>query len=65
MSAPAENARSPAPVRITALVSSSVSYAVSASSSSRTSGKLSALSLSGRFKVITATPSKRSVRMYS
>ena len=47
MSAPAEKARSPAPVRMTALTPSSASYPVSASSTSCISGKLSALSLSG------------------
>src|SRR5436190_19389843 len=65
MSAPAEKARSPAPVRMTDLMSSSASKMVSASSTSCINGKLSALSFSGRFSVINATPSRRSLRMYS
>src|SRR5947209_8915191 len=65
MSAPAEKARSPAPVRMTALIAPSASYSVSASSSSLISGKESAFNFSGRFNVISAQPSRRSVRMKS
>ena len=57
MSPPAEKARSPLPVKMTALTASSASMSVTASSSSRVSSLLRAFSTLGRFRVIIPTPS--------
>ena len=65
MSAPAVNALSPAPVMITALTSSSDSTSVIAVSSSRNKVVLSALSTSGLFRVIVATPSDLEYKIVS
>jgi hypothetical protein len=60
MSAPAQNAFSPAPVRTTARTPSSASISSRrASSASNISGDI-ALSASGRFRVTSATCSRRS-----
>ena len=56
-SAPAQNAR-PAPVTMTARTSSSLSVRSNAANSPWIISPVSALSLSGRFSVIVATPSR-------
>ena len=59
-SLPAENDRSPAPVRITTRTSGSARMAVTASMSSSRIWRLRAFSTSGRFRVRYAMPSLRS-----
>ena len=65
MSAPAENARSPAPVITMAPMPSSSSAWVTNSSSSRTNCRLRAFKTSGRFNVTMATRSTWSVFIIS
>src|SRR3954454_3684226 len=57
MSAPAANARSPAPVTTIARQAATASSAASASTRCRSSSASRALSASGRFRVTSATPS--------
>ena len=65
MSAPAENARSPLPVKTIALTAESASISVRASSISRYMPLLMALRTSGRSRVIVPTPSAFSTMMVS
>ena len=64
-SAPAQNARSPAPATTITRAAGSVSYAASACSISPTIVRESALRTSGRFSVMWATPSVRLVSSVS
>ena len=57
MSAPAENARSPVPVKMTALTSSSASMSLMASSSWLYTSRLRAFKTSGLFSLMVPTPS--------
>src|SRR6266849_8772609 len=65
MSVPAENARSPAPVRITARSSESLSKFSNAALSAAIVSRDSALSSCGRFKVTMMTDSRRSTWIVS
>ena len=65
MSAPAENARSPIPVKTIAITAGSASISARASSISRYMPLLIALRTSGRFKVTVPTPSAFSTMMFS
>src|SRR6266545_364719 len=64
MSAPATNAFSPAPVRMTPRVAGSAARAAKAASSSSTVPSFRALSLSGRLMVTKAMPSRISTRRF-
>ena len=65
MSAPAENALSPAPVMTIAAMESSSSSSLIAASISRYMARFSAFSTLGRFMVIVPTPSSLSKTMNS